>query len=79
MRPVAAGDVVYAIQRACDPLRPSPVTANLMIVKGCLRLPTRFPEIIDDLFIAREIGVRATGPNTLEIDTCFRRPISLHC
>ncbi|MBN2304745.1 MAG: hypothetical protein JXQ72_09725 [Anaerolineae bacterium] len=71
VRPVAAGDVVYAIQRACDPLRPSPVTANLMIVRGCQTVAHAFPEVINDLFIAREMGVRATGPNTLEIDLLF--------
>jgi oligopeptide transport system substrate-binding protein len=71
VRPVVAGDFVYAIQRACDPLRPSPVTANLMIVKGCQTVANAFPQIINDLFIAREIGVRATGPNTLEIDLLF--------
>ncbi len=71
VRPVQAGDFVYAIQRACDPLRPSPVTANLMIVRGCQTVANAFPEVIDDLFIAREIGVRATGPHTLEIDILF--------
>ena len=71
VRPVVAGDFVYAIQRACDPLRPSPVTANLMIVKGCQTVANAFPQIINDLFIAREIGVRATGPTTLEIDLMF--------
>jgi oligopeptide transport system substrate-binding protein len=71
VRPVVAGDFVYAIQRACDPLRPSPVTANLMIVKGCQTVANAFPQIINDLFIAREIGVRATGPTTLEIDLLF--------
>lgn len=71
VRPVVAGDVAYSIQRACDPLRPSPVTANLMIVRGCQTVAEAFPEIVDDLFIAREIGVRATGPHTLEIDLLF--------
>ncbi len=71
VRPVVAGDFVYAIQRACDPLRPSPVTANLMIVKGCQTVANAFPQIINDLFIAREIGVRATGPDTLEVDLLF--------
>jgi ABC-type oligopeptide transport system substrate-binding subunit len=71
VRPVVAGDFVYAIQRACDPLRPSPVTTNLMIVKGCQTVANAFPQVINDLFIAHEIGVRATGPNTLEIDLLF--------
>lgn len=71
VRPVAAGDFVYAIQRACDPLRPSPVTTNLMILKGCLTVANAFPQVVNDLFIAREIGVRATGPNTLEMDLLF--------
>ena len=71
VRPVVAGDFVYAIQRACDPLRPSPVTPNLMIIRGCLTVANAFPEVINDLFIAREIGARATGPHTLEIDLLF--------
>jgi oligopeptide transport system substrate-binding protein len=71
VRPVVAGDFVYAVQRACDPQRPSPLTPNLMIIKGCYTVANAFPEIINDLFIAREIGVRATGPTTLEIDLLF--------
>lgn len=71
VRPVAAGDFVYAIQRSCDPLRPSPVTANLMILRGCQTVANAFPEVISDVFIAREIGVRATGPHTLEMELLF--------
>lgn len=71
VRRVAAGDVAYAIQRACDPLRPSPVTSNLMIIKGCQAVANAPHEVINDLLIAREIGVRATGPYTLEIDLLF--------
>lgn len=71
VRPVVAGDFVYAIQRACDPLRPSPLTANLMAIRGCQTVARAFPEVVNDLFIAREIGVRATGPTTLEIDLLF--------
>ncbi len=71
VRQVVAGDMVYAIQRACDPLRPSPVTANLMIIKGCQTVADAFPQIINDIFIAREIGVRATSPHTLEIELLF--------
>jgi oligopeptide transport system substrate-binding protein len=70
-RQIVAGDVVYAIQRACDPLRPSPVTANLMAIQGCHTLANAFPEVIDDIFIAREMGIRATGPHTLEIDLLY--------
>jgi ABC-type oligopeptide transport system substrate-binding subunit len=71
VRPVAAGDFVYAIQRACDPLRPSPVTPNLMIIRGCQTVANAFPEVIDDLFIANQIAVRATGPTTLEIEILY--------
>jgi ABC-type oligopeptide transport system substrate-binding subunit len=71
VRPVVAGDFVYAIQRACDPLRPSPVTENLMIIRGCQTVANAFPEVINDLMIAREIGARATGPTTLEITLQF--------
>lgn len=71
VRPVVSGDLVYAVQRACDPLRPSPVTANLMAIKGCHTVARAFPQLIDGLFIAREIGVRATGPHTLQIELLF--------
>jgi len=71
VRPVVAGDVAYAIQRACDPLRPSPVTSNLMIIKGCQAVANAPHEVVNDLLIAREIGVRATGPYTLEVDLLF--------
>jgi ABC-type oligopeptide transport system substrate-binding subunit len=71
VRPLTAGDVVYAIQRGCDPRRPEPVTTNLMVVRGCLTVASAFPQVVDDLFIAREIGARATGPHTLEIQLLF--------
>jgi ABC-type oligopeptide transport system substrate-binding subunit len=71
VRPVVAGDFVYAIQRACDPLRPSPVTTNLMVVKGCLTIANAFPQTINDLFMARIMGARATSPTTLEIELAF--------
>lgn len=71
MRPVVAGDFVYSVQRACDPLRPSPLTANLMVIRGCQTVAHAFPEVVNDLFIAREIGIRATSPTTLEIDLLF--------
>ena len=47
VRPVVAGDC-GAIQRACDPLRPSPVTSNLMIIRGCHTVANAFPEVIND-------------------------------
>lgn len=71
VRPVVAGDFVYSVQRGCDPLRPSPVTTNLMLVQGCHTVANAFPEVITDLFIAREIKARAVGPYTLEFDLVF--------
>ena len=38
IRPVTAGDVVYAIQRACDPRLPTPDIFVLFIVEGCQRV-----------------------------------------
>jgi ABC-type oligopeptide transport system substrate-binding subunit len=71
VRPVTAGDFVYAIQRACDPLRPSPVTTNLMVVDGCMTVANAAPSTINDLFVARTIGVRTTSPTTLEIKLVY--------
>jgi oligopeptide transport system substrate-binding protein len=47
------------------------VTANLMVIRGGLTVANAFPQVINDLFIAREIGVRATGPHTLQIELLF--------
>lgn len=71
VRPVVAGDFVYSVQRACNPLRPSPLTANLMVIRGCQTVAQAFPEVVNDLFIAREIGIRATNATTLEINLLF--------
>ncbi len=71
VRPVVAGDFVYAFQRACNPKRPSPLSNNLMPIKGCYTVANAFPETLTDLYIAQEIGVRALGPQTLEIELLY--------
>ncbi len=71
VRPVVAGDFVYAIQRACNPKRPSPLSNNLMPIKGCYTVANAFPETLTDLYIAQAIGARALGPQTLEITLLY--------
>ncbi len=71
VRPVVAGDFVYAIQRACNPKRPSPLSNNLMPIKGCYMVAHAFPQTLTDLYIAQEIGARALGPQTLEIELLY--------
>ncbi|MFP4320919.1 MAG: ABC transporter substrate-binding protein [Anaerolineales bacterium] len=67
-RPVVAADVVAAIQRACDPARPTPFTPNLFIIDGCRIARTNNslqPPALDT------IGVRAVDDTTLEFRLAF--------
>jgi oligopeptide transport system substrate-binding protein len=74
VRPVVAGDFVYAFQRACDPPLPNPVTHTIYIVKGCQQVATTNPDFVDTLFIARTLGVQALSDTTLEIKLEFPMP-----
>jgi 16S rRNA (guanine(527)-N(7))-methyltransferase RsmG len=65
VRPVSAGDVVYAIQRACDPRLPTPDVFTLFIIKGCERA-NGLAEIEQADLDA--IGARALDDQTLEIE-----------
>ena len=64
VRPVVAGDVVFAVQRACDTTRPSPVTANLYLIVGCRTLSTQ--NSLQRLPLDT-VAVRAIDDTTLEI------------
>lgn len=68
LRPVLASDVVFAIQRACDPTRPSPATTNIFIIEGCRNVQnTLNPNRVNQAFLDNEIGVRAIDDTTLEV------------
>ncbi len=71
VRPVVAGDFVYGIRRACDPQLPNPAAHSVFIIAGCSTIAKANPQIVNDLFIARQLGVRATGQQTLEISLAF--------
>jgi len=68
LRPVVAGDVVFAAQRACDPTRPSPPNTNLYIIAGCRTL-ARSP--MSEQMPLDIVGVRALDDHTLEIELLF--------
>ncbi len=74
VRPVVAGDFVYGIRRACDPTPPNPVAHTVFIIAGCRTIATADPLLIDDVFIARELGVHVVNAQTLEIDLLFPAP-----
>lgn len=72
LRPVVANDVVFAIQRACDPNRPSPTTDNIFVIDGCRDVQNLLaPQRIDQEFLNEQIGVRALNATTLEIRLAF--------
>jgi oligopeptide transport system substrate-binding protein len=64
LRPVTASDVVYSIQRACDPRVPTPDVFILFIIEGCETLNTM--DEIDEKDLVG-LGVRAIDDQTLEI------------
>jgi ABC-type oligopeptide transport system substrate-binding subunit len=64
VRPVVADDVVYAIQRACDPRIPTADIQVMFIIEGCETL-NRAPEVTAEAFSG--IGARAVNDQTLEI------------
>jgi oligopeptide transport system substrate-binding protein len=68
LRPVVAGDVVYAVQRACDPDRPSPVADNLHVIVGCRAFATNNSL---QALPAETLGIRALDDTTLEIRLLF--------
>lgn len=69
IRPVTAADVVFAIQRACDPNRPSPVAANIYLIKGCRAFAS--PNSLEQLDPNQVIAVRAVDETTVEFDLVF--------
>lgn len=72
VRPVVAGDVVFALQRACDPNRPSPVTPNIGIIAGCLEtVHLRDPWRIDQAYLDQHIGVVALDDQTVQFKLLF--------
>jgi oligopeptide transport system substrate-binding protein len=65
VRPVTAGDVVYAIQRACDPTLPTPDAFVLFIIEGCERVAIMAEPDQSEL---ENIGARAIDDQTLTIN-----------
>lgn len=64
VRPVTAGDVVFGIQRACDPRVPTPDVFILFVIEGCKRLSTLDEISEEDL---DSLGAQAIDDHTLEI------------
>lgn len=64
IRPVAADDVVYAVQRVCDREVETPYAFILFIIEGCQAVHTVAEATAADL---ARIGIRAIDDTTLEI------------
>ncbi len=71
VRPVTAGDVQFAIRRACDPRVATPDIFILFIIEGCERLYDLGAVTSNDV---DEIGVTVIDDQTLEIE--LTRPAS---
>lgn len=74
VRPVVAGDFLYGIRRACSPTPPNPVTHEIFIIAGCRIVATTNTLLVDDIFIARILGVKVINAQTLEIKILFPAP-----
>lgn len=72
LRPVVAADVVFAVQRACDPRRPAPLTANMMLIVGCQET-TKLLDTwrVDQAFLDAQVGVKALDEQTVEFRLLF--------
>jgi ABC-type transport system substrate-binding protein len=71
VRPVVADDVVYAIQRACDPRTPTADILILFIIEGCESL-NRTAEVTSEAL--GQVAVQARHPRR---DRRLRRPLVL--
>lgn len=72
VRPVVAGDVVFAIQRTCDPNRPSPVTSNMAIIVGCREAIIALnPWEITQTILDERVGVKALDDQTVEFKLLY--------
>lgn len=74
-RPVVAGDFVFALRRACDAAPPNPAARTVYVIRGCRKVATTNPLQVNDIFIARELGVRVVNQFTLEIEVEY--PVDL--
>jgi oligopeptide transport system substrate-binding protein len=74
VRPIVAGDFLFGLRRACDAAPPNPIAKTVFVVRGCRKIATTNPLLIDDLFIARELGVRVINPRTLALRLEFPMP-----
>ncbi len=72
LRPVVASDIVFAIQRACDPNRPSPVTANMSMIVGCLDIANRTDTWnINPEFLDQYVGVQVVDDQTVSFQLLY--------
>jgi oligopeptide transport system substrate-binding protein len=74
VRPIVAGDFLFGLRRACDAAPPNPIAKAVFVIRGCRKIATTNPLLIDDLFIARELGVRVINPRTLALRLEFPMP-----
>jgi oligopeptide transport system substrate-binding protein len=75
VRPIVAGDFLFGLRRACDAAPPNPIAKTVFVIRGCRKIATANPLLIDDLFIARELGVRVVNPRTLALRLEFPAPM----
>jgi len=68
LRPVVAEDVAFAVQRACDPDRPSPANTNLYIIDGCRPLVTNNSNFPSN---PQRVNIVALDNTTLQITLLF--------
>lgn len=71
MRPITPGDFVTAIRRACDQTAPNPATPSIFIIAGCATVSNANPAQVNDIFIARNLKVAASGADKLEITFAY--------
>jgi oligopeptide transport system substrate-binding protein len=71
VRPISPADFVAAFRRACDQVAPNPTSPTVFIIAGCVTVNNANPVQVNDVFIARNLKVIASGADKLEITFAY--------
>jgi len=71
LRPVTAADVVYALRRACHPLKATPASPAVYVIAGCRMALQTNPLLVTDALVERWVQVEAPDESTLVLHLAF--------
>lgn len=66
MRPVTAGDVVFSVQRVCNPATGAPLAKAAFFIQGCRELHLTEPDLVTPEMVEQTVGVRVLNDVAVE-------------